>query len=145
MLFGDQEAQVSCMVASAQLKDGILVPNHLVVDSSEANIVGTGRIDFRDERYDLRVKAAAKRPSIAKLRTPIVVEGTFRQPKVHPQAAPVAARAAAAIALGILVTPAAALVPLIDVGEAKDSGCQALAAEMARQDDASTDSKSRSR
>ena len=132
VLFGDKQAQVNCMVASADVKDGTLVTNHLVVDSSEANIVGAGRIDFRDERYDLRVKADAKHASIAKLRGPVVIEGSFRHPKVHPEVAPIAGRAAAAVALGVLVTPLAALLPLIDLGKAKDSGCAALAAEMAK-------------
>ena len=132
VLFGDKQAQVNCMVASAEVKNGALVTNHLVVDSSEANIVGAGRIDFRDERYDLRFKADAKHPSIAKLRGPVMIEGSFRHPKVHPEAAPIAGRAAAAVALGVLVTPLAALLPLIDLGKAKDSGCAALAAEMAK-------------
>lgn len=132
VLFGDKQAQVNCMVASADVKDGTLVTKHLVVDSSEANIVGAGRVDFRDERYDLRVKADAKHASIAKLRGPVVIEGSFRHPKVHPEVAPIAGRAAAAVALGVLVTPLAALVPLIDLGKAKDSGCAALAADMAK-------------
>jgi uncharacterized protein involved in outer membrane biogenesis len=132
VLFGDKQAQVNCMAASADIKNGTLFTSHLVVDSSEANIVGAGRIDFRDERYDLRVKADAKHASIAKLRGPIVIEGSFRHPKVHPEVAPIAGRAAASVALGVLVTPLAALLPLIDLGNAKGSGCAALAAEMAK-------------
>jgi hypothetical protein len=61
-----------------------------------------------------------------------VIEGSFRHPKVHPEVAPIAGRAAASVALGVLVTPLAALLPLIDLGNAKGSGCAALAAEMAK-------------
>jgi uncharacterized protein involved in outer membrane biogenesis len=90
--------------------------------------VGAGQIDFRDERYDMRLKAKSKHASIARLHAPILITGTFEHPEVRAQAAPVAGRVAAAIALGALVNPLATLVPLIDTGKVQDSGCEALAA-----------------
>jgi AsmA family protein len=131
VVFGDRAARVDCMVASASMRSGVLVADHLIVDSSEANITGEGSIDFRDEHYDLRVKAKSKHASIARLHAPILIAGTFKHPEVHAQTGPIAGRVAAAIALGALLTPFAALVPLIDLGSAKDSGCNALAAQIA--------------
>jgi hypothetical protein len=140
VVFGDRAARVDCMVASASLRNGVLVADHLILDSSEANITGEGSISFRDERYDLRLKAKSKHASIARLHAPIVIAGTFKHPEVHVQTGPVAGRVAAAVALGALLTPFAALVPLIDVGNAKDSGCNALVAQIANR--ARTDNNS---
>jgi uncharacterized protein involved in outer membrane biogenesis len=105
LLRGDQNAPVYCAVVSGSVRDGDFVPSLFVVDSSEENITGEGEIDFRDERYKLRLKADSKRPSLVALRGPIRIEGTFKHPRVAPEAGPVVARVAAAVALGALLTP----------------------------------------
>jgi len=126
LLRGDQNAPVYCAVVSGSMRDGIFVPQVFVVDSSEEKITGEGEIDFRDERYKLRLKADSKRPSLVALRGPIRIEGTFKHPRVAPEAGPVVARVAAAVALGALLTPPAALLALADPGGARDSDCPAL-------------------
>ena len=123
LLRGDQNAPVYCAVVSGSMRDGIFVPQVFVVDSSEEKITGEGEIDFRDERYKLRLKADSKRPSLVALRGPIRIEGTFKHPRVAPEAGPVVARVAAAVALGALLTPPAALLALADPGGARDSDC----------------------
>ena len=47
----------------------------------------------------------SKRPSILALRGPIVVDGTFKSPRVHPAMGPIAARVGASVALGAALTP----------------------------------------
>ena len=91
-----------------------------------------GRVDFREERYKLRLKADSKRPSLVALRGPVRIEGTFKHPRVAPEAGPVVARVAAAVALGALLTPPAALLALADPGGARDSDCPALFAQAER-------------
>jgi AsmA family protein len=129
LLRGDQNAPVYCAVLSGRMREGVFVPQLFVVDSSEEKIVGEGGIDFRDEHYDLRLKANSKRPSLVALRGPIRIEGTFKHPKVTPEGGPVVARVAAAIGLGALLTPPAALLALVDPGGARDSNCAALIAD----------------
>jgi uncharacterized protein involved in outer membrane biogenesis len=128
LLRGDRNAPVYCAVVSGRIHDGDFVPQLLVVDSSEEKITGEGEIDFSDERYNLRLKAQSKRPSLVALRGPIRIEGTFKHPKVAPEAGPVVVRVAAAIALGAVLTPPAALLALADPGDARDSDCAALLA-----------------
>lgn len=125
LLRGDQNAPVYCAVVSGSVRDGAFAPSLFVVDSSEEKISGEGEIDFRDERYKLRLNADSKRPSLVALRGPIRIEGTFKHPRVAPEAGPVVARVAAAVALGLL-TPPAALLALVDPGGARDSDCAAL-------------------
>jgi hypothetical protein len=126
LLRGDQTAPVHCVVTNANMRSGWLGPEFFVVDSSESVITGEGGVDFRQERYKLRLVAHSKRPSLVALRGPILIGGTFKHPQVRPEAAPVVGRAAAAIALGALLTPAAALLALVDPGGAKDRDCAAL-------------------
>jgi hypothetical protein len=99
------------------------------MDTEVEKVVGEGSIDFAHERYDLNLNAQAKRPSIVALRGPIVVDGTFTSPRVHPAVGPVAARVGASVALGVALTPLAALLPLIDVGGNADADCGALIQE----------------
>ena len=75
---------------------------------------------------DLRLVAHSKHASLIALRGPIRIGGTFKKPEVRPEAGPVAARVGAAIALGVLLTPVASLLALVDPGGAKDSNCAAL-------------------
>ena len=126
LMRGDPKAPVYCAVASADVRQGELVPNIFVVDSSEENITGDGAVDFKSEEYKLRVVAHSKHASLIALRGPIRIGGTFKDPKVRPEAGPLAARAGVAVALGALLTPLASLLALVDTGGAKDSNCAAL-------------------
>jgi uncharacterized protein involved in outer membrane biogenesis len=129
LLRGDDNSPIRCVVADFAAKDGTLNAQTLVVDTADVNIIGEGNIDLRDEEYDLRLKAKAKRPSPLALRGPIVIRGTLKQPKVQPEIGPVAARLGSSIALGVLATPLAALLPLIEPGTGKDSACGELIAQ----------------
>lgn len=137
ILRGNPNAPVYCAVVQTSIRDGAMQPNMFVIDSSEENIRGEGKVDFKDEKYDLKLRAKSKRVSLLALRGPIHIGGTFKDPKVMPEVAPVAARAGAAVALATLVTPLASLLALIDPGGGKDSNCSALIAQ-AKQETATT-------
>jgi len=122
---GDQTAEISCAITAVHVKDGVMEPDLLVADTSAELIQGEGSVDFRNEKYDLRLHADSKKPSILALRGPVVVGGTFGQPNVHPAAGPVVARIGAAVGLGVLAPPLA-LLPLIDLGDAPDADCRRL-------------------
>ena len=126
LIFGDQNATIRCVVASAEIKQGVMTPRVLLMDSSEENITGTGSVDLRNELYKLRLVADSKRASLLALRGPILVSGTFKHPTVGPEVGPLAARAGGALALGALLGPLAALLPMIDFGGAPDSNCAGL-------------------
>jgi uncharacterized protein involved in outer membrane biogenesis len=125
MLKGDETAEIRCAVAAVHATGGVVTPDLLVVDSTAEVITGGGMIDLREERYDLRLKGDSKRPSLLALRGPIVIGGTFKTPIVGPAVGPVAARVGAAVGLGAL-SPALALLALVDLGNAEDVDCRAL-------------------
>ena len=58
----------------------------------------------------------------ARLRTPLQIGGSFKDPSFHPEAGPLILRTAAAAAL-YSVAPPAALLALIETGPGKDIDC----------------------
>jgi len=126
LLTGDRNSPVHCVVADFVAVNGKFAARNLVVDTTSEKIVGEGTIDLANERYDLALNAESKRPSLVALRGPILIEGPFRAPRVHPDPLPVAARVGASVALGVLLTPLAALLPLVDPGGGEDADCGAL-------------------
>lgn len=129
LLRGDTNSEIRCIVAHFVAEDGTMFARRLVMDTEVEKVVGEGSVDFARERYDLTLNAESKRPSILALRGPIVVQGTFKSPRVQPAMGPVAARVGASVALGVALTPIAALLPLVDVGGNADADCGALIKE----------------
>ena len=125
LLRGNETSEVRCAVSAFAIRDGVLTPQLMVIDTSEEKITGEGMINFKDERYDLHFKAQSKKPSALALRGPIVVGGTFKQPSVHPEMGQVLARVGAAVGLGA-ISPPLALLALVDLGGASDADCRAL-------------------
>ncbi|MEO8040662.1 MAG: AsmA family protein [Betaproteobacteria bacterium] len=133
LLRGDPNGPIYCAVTHASMHDGKLVPDILVVDTSVEKITGEGNVDLAQEDYNLRLVAHSKHASLLALRGPIRIGGTFKNPKVHPEVAPLALRVGAAVALGTVLTPFASLLALVDTGGAKGADCSALIGQ-ARQD-----------
>ena len=128
LLKGDENSPIRCIVADFVAENGRMVAKTLVIDTDAEKILGEGSIDFANERYDLTLKAQSKRPSLLALRGPIVVDGSFSSPQVHPAVGQITARVASSVALGVL-NPLAALLPLIDTGGSKDADCRGLMQE----------------
>ena len=63
------------------------------------------------------------------LRTPVHITGTFKEPTIYPDKM-LAIRAGAAVLLGVLATPLASLIPLIETGPGEDNNCRALIASV---------------
>jgi hypothetical protein len=79
---------------------------------------------------DLRIVPAPKDMSILTLRGPIRVDGPMRNPSIQPEAGNLAGRTTAAVLLGILLTPLAAIIPTIELGLGEDSDCKGLVTEV---------------
>lgn len=127
-LTGDESVRIRCGIADFGVKQGVMDARSLVLDTDIVRIDGQGRIDLGEEQLALTIEPKTKKLSLVALRTPIHVEGSFRQPDVSLDKGKLALRGLGAIALGA-VNPALALMPLIDSGSAEDSDCRRLIAE----------------
>jgi len=126
LLRGDKNVPLRCMVANFKAVEGDFTVQELVLDTPKVNITGDGRVNFADESLHLRLVSRSKSFSLVSLRGPILVTGTFMEPKAKPDTKKVAARGAAAVGLAVVTVGAAGLIPLLDLGTAKDSNCAAL-------------------
>jgi AsmA family protein len=119
---------VRCGVASFDAQDGRLTAQSLVVDTERVLVTGEGSVDLGSETLDLRIQGRPKHPRL-RLRGALLVRGTLGHPSFSIDAGKAAAQAGGAIALGVLLTPVAAMLAFVDPGLAKDADCAALLAE----------------
>jgi AsmA protein len=124
-LTGDRLIKLRCAVADFAVKQGVMRADALVFDTQVTTLIGTGFIDLKQEALDLTLTPKTKNTSPVALRTPIYIRGSLAHPVVSIDKGRVAARAAGALALGI-VNPFLALIPLIDAGPGQDSDCGQL-------------------
>lgn len=129
-LFGDDEVKINCGAADLELKRGVMTPRIFVFDTDNALITITGSANFKDETIDLDIDPDSKGFRIFSLRSPLYVRGTFGSPDVGVHVAPLAARGAGMVALGVLLTPAAGLLALIAPSANDDNACGPLLEQM---------------
>lgn len=123
-LFGDKQVQLNCVASDFVVEKGQAQTRRFVVDTDEAVIDVTGTVDLANERLNLDVKPKTKGVRIISLRTPLYARGTFANPDVGVAKGPLALKAGAAVALG-LINPLAAVVPLINPGNVEAVDCAA--------------------
>ena len=120
------EFRLRCAVADFDVKDGVMKSRVINFDTEDTNIWGGGTVNLDRERLNLVLRPKPKDMSLLSVRAPIHITGPFADPKVRPDLGTVAAKGGAALALGALVGPLAALLPLIELGPGEDSNCGAL-------------------
>ena len=128
-------AKLRCMIADLDMKKGLVSTDTLLLDTTEANVVGDGTVNLADERIDYRVRTQPKTFNIGSISAPIRIGGTLKQPRVRPEARSLGLRGGAAVALGIVATPLAALLATIQPGTGKDQDCQGLLRSVRREAD----------
>lgn len=126
LLGGDEKARIRCAVADFKVKDGVMRTDTFLIDTTATNVVGQGTVDLRREHLNLTLRTQPKQVSFVSARAPLYIKGPFRKPDVGVDKTAIAARGAAAIALGALLSPIAALVPLVDTPEGKNHDCAVL-------------------
>jgi uncharacterized protein involved in outer membrane biogenesis len=133
LLFGDSERETSrleCAVAVFDVKGGVARADALVAETSGALLTGKGKVDLGRERIDLTLAAEPREPSALSAPTPISVGGTLAKPKISADTSELTGRAAAAVTLGALLGPLAAVAPFTTAGEAGDGHCNDLLARI---------------
>jgi len=119
---GDRKIPIRCAFGDFAVKEGVMTSRALAFDTSDTIIVGEGSISLKDETLRLKLRPRPKDRSLLVFRSPLIVEGTFKQPRFHPDYGRVTLRAAIALALGSIAPPAALLATL-ELGPGEDSGC----------------------
>jgi uncharacterized protein involved in outer membrane biogenesis len=122
----ERNTAVRCGVASFKAAGGELTATTLVIDTTHVLVAGQGGINLKTEALDLSLRGQPKEARMLRLRTPITLRGSLLEPKIGVQPGKLAAQTGAAVALGALLTPVAAVLAFVDGGLAKDANCAAL-------------------
>ncbi|APA69988.1 AsmA family protein [Janthinobacterium sp. 1_2014MBL_MicDiv] len=128
-IFGDKQVHLNCLASDFAVTNGLANVRRFVLDTDTAVVNVTGNVNLAQETLDLDVRPRTKGARIITLRTPLYAKGTFKNPDVGPQKGPLALKAGAAVALATVVTPLAALLPLVNVDKAPDTDCAAVMAQ----------------
>jgi len=128
LMTGDKRTtEVRCAVAAFEAHDGTLTANPFVFDTDRVLFTGEGTLNLATEALDFRFRGHPKHVRL-RLRTALTLHGTLAQPVVGLEAGSSVAQTGAGVALGVLLTPLAAVAAFIDPGRAKDADCAALIA-----------------
>ena len=124
----EKETRVRCGVASFEVHEGKATAHSVVLDTDRALITASGELDMDSESLDLTLHGRPKTPGL-ELRSAVTVRGTLSHPKFTLAGKGFAGQAAAAAALGVILTPVAAVLAFVNPGLAHDADCAALLAQ----------------
>jgi AsmA family protein len=102
-----KEVQVRCGIVSFEAHDGTLTAKNFVLDTAPVLIEGAGFVRLETETLDLILRGYPKHVRFFQLRSPIVIQGTLKSPKISIQAHD-------------------SKLVLMDPGKAKDADCESL-------------------
>lgn len=114
LLAGDEQVPVNCLAAELPVRRGDMQVETLLLDTTKQLVLGEGRVDLRNEKLDIRLRAKPRDASLVALRGPIQIDGTFAHPVVRPQLGQATGRLAFSALLAGVAGPLA-LVPLVQL------------------------------
>ena len=116
---------LECFVAEFGLQAGVLTTRAMLLETSDALIIGTGTIRLDQEQLDMRLVSHAKGVTIGALQTRLGVTGRLSDPSVFPVILPESTRPGLAGVLDTVLAPLG-LLPLIEAGPEDDPRCRNL-------------------
>lgn len=120
---------IRCGVVHFTGKGGVLSADRLIVDTGPVLIDGGGFVNLDTETMSFTVRGHPKKFQLVRLMAPITLKGPMLAPKLAVDKSRVLAQGGAALALGAVLSPAAVLLPFVDVNLARDANCAGLVAQ----------------
>lgn len=118
-----EPVQINCGLIAFTVRDGIAAADPILIDTRKNVILGRGGFSFKNEALDLRLRADGKRFSLFSGQSPVGIGGYFAQPSLDVISPQLLARGGAAVGLGAAVSPLAAVLAFVDIGDAKSAAC----------------------
>lgn len=114
---------VNCGLIAFTVRNGLAATDPILIDTRKNVIVGRGGFSFRNEAIDIAIEADGKDFSLFSGQSPVGINGHFASPGIDPISGELVARAGIALGLGIAVSPLAAIVSFVDLGDAEAAQC----------------------
>jgi len=116
LLRGDDDLMVDCGIADLRVAGGRVTPQRMLVDTRDSTLWVTGGLSLATEQLDLTARVQPKDWSPLALRAPLHIDGTLGAPALSLDK-PALLRRAVPAALLAMISPLAAVLPLIDLGQ----------------------------
>jgi uncharacterized protein involved in outer membrane biogenesis len=126
LLGKDKSTSIRCAIGDFKVDNGLLNSDVFVLDTTDSNIAGKMHINLKEESLDAKIEAHPKDFSLLSASTPIIVGGTLKKPSIGLDPKELVLRTTSAVALGVFLSPLAAIIPFIELGLGKDSDCGEL-------------------
>jgi uncharacterized protein involved in outer membrane biogenesis len=123
-----KETAIRCAVGTLDVHEGIGTVRTLVIDTDDALLSGDGTVNLASDSLDISLRGRPKKPSLA-LHSTVHLQGNLAHPRLSVSGRGVAGQAAAAVALGVLLTPVASVLAFVNPGLAHNADCAALTAQ----------------
>jgi uncharacterized protein involved in outer membrane biogenesis len=122
----DKSTKIRCGVTDFDVKDGILTSKVVVLDTNDSLLIGNVTINMKHELISAKLDAKPKDSSIFSVQIPITLSGPLKSPSVGLDHKKLGSKGTAAVLLSSLLAPFAAIIPFIEIGDAKNADCRAL-------------------
>jgi hypothetical protein len=121
-----QQTPIRCGVMAFGVNDGVASAHQFVISTGTVRISGNGGFNFATEKLNLVLQGHPTHFALVHLAVPVLIDGTFTKPAFAVKPGGLLAQAGIAAALGVLATPAAAVLAFVDPGLSKHADCSAL-------------------
>ncbi len=118
-----EPVQINCGLIGFTVRRGVAAADPILVDTQKNVMLGRGGFSFRNESLDLAVRADGKKFSLISGQSPVGVRGYFAKPEIDVISPELVTRTGVALGLGVMVTPLAAVIAFVDIGDAKAADC----------------------
>jgi len=118
-----EPVQINCGLIAFTVRDGVAAADPILIDTQKNVILGRGGFSFKTEAVDLALRADGKKFSLFSGQSPVGLNGYFAAPGLAVISPELLSRAGAAIGLGVVASPVAAILAFVDVGDAKSAAC----------------------
>ncbi|UPY34931.1 AsmA family protein [Sediminicoccus sp. KRV36] len=115
--------QLECFVADFGLAAGILTTRAMLLETTDALILGTGTIRLDREEFDMRLRSQAKRFTVGSLPTSLALTGRLSDPSVAPVLVQDRGGDGVSDLLDLALAPFS-LLPVIELGIGDDPRCR---------------------
>jgi uncharacterized protein involved in outer membrane biogenesis len=118
-----EPVQINCGLIGFTVRRGIAAADPILIDTQKNVILGRGGFSFRNETLDLAFRADGKKFSLFSGQSPVGLNGYFARPGIDVISPELLGRAGVGLGLGAVVSPLAAIIAFVDVGDAKAADC----------------------
>jgi len=80
---GKRATPVHCLIAVANVADGIMTFENLVLDTPEVLVLGAGTLNLKSEALDMELRPRPKGVTLFTAATPLRIAGTLAKPKIE--------------------------------------------------------------